>query len=70
MADSLDVPEMYLIVESMIDGLLEATLDADERLQLEDVLGAVCKAELVTLAVHDSPKGEWEWYIKDMTRTD
>ena len=61
LVDSLDVPEMYFVVESMVDGLLEAALDADERLQLEDVLGAVRNAELVTLAVHDSPKGERKW---------
>lgn len=52
----LDVPEMYLIVESMIDGLLEAALDAVERLQLEDVLSAFRWVELISLAVHDSPK--------------
>lgn len=52
----LDVPEMYLIVEPMIDSLLEAALDAVERLQLEDVLSAFRRAELISLAVHDSPK--------------
>lgn len=52
----LDIPEMYLIVESLVDGLLEAALDAVERLQLKDVLGAIRRAELICLAVHDDPK--------------
>lgn len=52
----LDIPEMYLIVESLVDGLLEAALDAVERLQLKDVLGAIGRAELICLAVHDDPK--------------
>lgn len=60
LVDFLDVPEMYLIVESMIDGLLKAAFDGVERFQLEDVLSAIRNAELTGLAVHDRGKGREE----------